>query len=201
MQPSVPLDPAALAQTTVELTTLKACRIFSSQFVSTPLGTGAGDSRFAWRHSAYQVLYCAVDFRTAFLETVVRDDFVGKQGARQLPLAAITKRCWANLQLKPDTRVRLLDLRKDGCVLLGIPTDAPRSKDHQQGRELGQRLYDHHRTSIDGVVFASRFTGRDVYAIFSHACSRLSAKSARELVNSPELPDVMKAYSLRLSSQ
>ena len=202
-QLDLPLQSSALARRTIEITELNAYRIFSRRFASSPLGTGAADSRFAWSHSPYQVLYCARDFRTAFLETVVRDQFVSKQAPRLLPTAAITQRCYAKLELTADNRLklRLLDLRGDGCVILGIPTDVPRSMDHGPARDLGKRLHDHHRTSIDGIVFASRFTGSDVYAVFSHALERLNARPALELKNAPELPAVLTDYDLQLIRQ
>lgn len=200
-QRHLPLPSSALARCTVEVTQLNAFRIFSGRFAFSPLGTGAADSRFAWRHSPYQVLYCARDFRTAFLETVVRDQFIGKQASRALPVAAITQRCYARLELTAGSKLRLLDLRNDGCVILGIPTDVPRSMEHRPARDLGKRLYDHHRTSIDGIVFASRFTGTDVYAVFSHALDRLSARPAQALKTAPELADLLAYYDLQLIRQ
>ena len=48
-------------------------RIIPAHHMVTPLCTVAADSRFCSSADGYTVLYCAPDFATAFIETVVRD--------------------------------------------------------------------------------------------------------------------------------
>lgn len=172
-------------------------RIIPAQHLRTPLGTAAGDSRFCSKTDGYTVLYAAGDFATAFVETVVRDELTHAD-QRRISLAAVTTRAWVQLETKPRTKVQLLDLRRDGCVKLGAPTDAVSARNHAAGRALGRAIHDEH-DKIDGLLFSSRLTGADAFAVFDRALKKLTRTDGGALAEHPELPGVLRKYRIELA--
>jgi len=171
-------------------------RIIPAHHIGTPLGTTAGDSRFCSKADSYTVLYAAADFTTAFVETVVRDELT-HAAQRRIPLKGVTTRAWVQLRTKPRTKLRLLDLRKDGCVKLGAPTDAVNARHHAAGRALGRGIHDEH-DEVDGLLFSSRLTGADAYAVFDRAIKKLTHTADGPLAEHLELPEVLRKYQIEL---
>lgn len=66
---------------------------------------------------------------TAFIETVVRDRFARKR-TREVAVKKITERAWALITMQPKAKLALLDLRGDGCLQLGAPTDTVNARNH-----------------------------------------------------------------------
>lgn len=171
-------------------------RIFPTRHAKTPLGTAPANSRFCTSTSGFTVLYVAPDFATAFIEVVVRDRFRRKKD-REIALKEVTLRSSAQISSSPRSKLSILDLRKDGCTRLGAPTDAVNAKNHAAGRALGRDLYTNH-AQVDGILFASRLTGEDVYAIFDRATSKLKAGIPEPLATHTELPDVLRHHGIDL---
>lgn len=171
-------------------------RIIPRRHRDTPLGTAPGDSRFCARADGFTILYVSPDFATAFIEVVVRDRFTHKR-QREILLKEVTERAWTLLATKPRAKLSLLDLRKDGCVRLGAPTDAVSSRNHAAGRALGRAIHAGHQ-DVDGLLFSSRLTGADVYAVFDRAIEKLRMKRSGELPNHPELPEVLDRHQISL---
>lgn len=173
-----------------------SCRIGPRRHLKSPLGTGPGDSRFCTKADDYTVLYAAPEFSTAFVETVVRDRFTRK-GPREILLKEITERAWAHIRTKPRARLRLLDLRQDGCVKLGAPTDAVNARSHAAGRALGRAIHGEHE-DVDGFLFSSRLTGADAYALFDRTLPKLEAQETGLLQDHPEVRAVLSRYEITL---
>lgn len=112
-------------------------RIIPRRYLETPLGVTPGDSRFCSKVDGFTVLYASPDFATSFIETIVRDRFTRKN-QREVLLKEVTERAWALIATKPRAKLKLLDLRKDGCVRLGAPTDTVNARNHAAGRALGR---------------------------------------------------------------
>ncbi len=171
-------------------------RIIPRRYVETPLGVAPGDSRFCAKAHGYTVLYATPDFATAFIEVVVRDRFTRKRH-REVLLKEVTDRGWALIVTTPRAKLGVLDLRKDGCVRLGTPTDAVNARNHAAGRALSQAIHAEHK-DIDGFLFSSRLTGADVYAVFDRAIGKLQTKGVGELPDHPELTDVLGRHQISL---
>ena len=101
------------------------------------------------------------------------------------------------MQTKPGARLRLLDLRQDGCVKLGAPTDAVNARSHAAGRALGRAIHADHK-DVDGLLFSSRLTGADAYAVFDRALAKLDASASALLQDHPALPNVLSEYGIQL---
>lgn len=173
-------------------------RVFPERYLQTPLGTAPGDSRFCARADGFSLLYSTSDLATGFVEVIVRDRFMA-QAPREIRLKEVTQRAWAQISSLPGTQLNLLDLRQEGCVKMGIPTDAVKARNHAAGRALGRTLYRYHG-QVDGILFSSRLTGQDVYAIFDRALDKLSVMDTGWLAEHPELPAILSRFDMRLKT-
>lgn len=172
-------------------------RVFPAAFAASPLGTGPGNSRFATADGSFTVLYAAPVFATAFIEVVVRDRFL-RQDSREIRLVEVRERACAEILSPTAEALKLLDLRGDGIVRLGAPTDAVNARNHAAGRALGRTIHDEH-TDVDGFLFASRLTGQDVYAVFDRAIApKLLGGPALPLLHHPELAEVLERFDIVL---
>lgn len=172
-------------------------RIMPRSYLAAPLGTAPGDSRFCARADGYTVLYASPEFATAFIETIVRDRFAHRRH-REVSVKEVTGRAWTLFASKPRIKLSLLDLRGDGCVRLGAPTDAVNARNHAAGRALGRTIHVEHE-DIDGLLFSSRLTGADVYAVFDRAIKGLAPSDSGMLAEHPELPDLLARHKIRLA--
>ena len=99
-----------------------------------PFAVRSVPSRFCDGTSGYAVLYAAAELETAFLETVVRDRFV-QCGERRIP------RGWVQFTTQGKSPLSLLDIRAEGCVILGASTDVLRARHQADGRAFSRAIY------------------------------------------------------------
>ncbi len=171
-------------------------RIMPARHAAKPLGTVPADSRFGSRGGGYTVLYTSPDFATAFIETVVRDRFAHRR-ERRVALKEVTDRAWARISTQPEAELMLLDLRGDGCTRIGAPTDTVRARNHAAGRALAKAIHVAH-PDIDGLVYVSRLTEEEVYAVFDRGMAKLEATGTGLLEDHPDLPEVLKRHGIEL---
>ena len=171
-------------------------RIMPARHAAKPLGTVPADSRFCFHGGGYTVLYASPDFATAFIETVVRDRFTHRR-ERRVALREVTDRAWARISTQAEAKLMLLDLRGDGCTRIGAPTDTVRARNHAAGRALAKAIHMAH-PDIDGLVYVSRLTEEETYAVFDRGLAKLEATGTGLLMNHPELPDVLKRHGIKL---
>ena len=173
-----------------------ACRILPRHHAVSPLGTIPADSRFCSRNAGYTVLYASPGFATAFIETVVRDRFTWRRD-REVELKEIAERAWTRISTLPAATLTLLDLRGEGCTRLGAPTDAVHARNHAAGRAFAKAIHAQH-ADIEGLLYVSRLTGKDVYAVFDRGKEKLVSTGTGTLMNHPDLPDILKRHGIRL---
>ena len=142
------------------------------------------------------MLYAAPDFTTAFIETVVRDRFAHRR-TREVALREITERVWVSLAAEPGAPLTILDLRADGCTRIGAPTDVVQARNHAAGRAFGKTIHAEH-ADVDGLVYASRLTGEDVYAIYDRSVVKLKVGDVGQLEEHVELPGVLERHGIGL---
>ena len=81
--------------------------------------------------------------------------------------------------------------------MMGAPTDTVRAQDHAAGRAFGRAVHSSH-PDVDGILYESRLTGKDVYAVYDRGIRKLHAIDSGELSSHPELPSVLRRYSITL---
>ena len=109
----------------------------------------------------------------------------------------ITARVWARISMRAGVALTLVDLRGDGCTRIGAPTDAVNARNHAAGRALARAIHADHG-DIDGILYRSRLTGENVYAVFDRSTEKLTSVETGLLKDHPELPDIMKRYGIGL---
>jgi hypothetical protein len=150
-----------------------AYRILGLAHIGAPLSAHLSVSRFCDGRSGYSVLYAALTFDTAFAETILRDRFV-QRARRMVSLDEILARAWVRCSTQQAVVLTLIDLGGSGCLDLGAPTDAVRSRHQAAGRALSRAIYREHE-DVDGFMYPSRLTGGDCLAIFDRAVAKLVA--------------------------
>jgi hypothetical protein len=172
-----------------------AYRILLRTFLAEPLALKPGKSRFCDGRS-FAVLYAAGNFNTAFVETVVRDRFV-LADRRVISLDDVLTRGCVEFTLRAAEALNLVDLRDDGCLKLGAPTDAAHARNHSAGRTLGRALYDEH-DHVDGIWYHSRLTGGECFAIFDRAIAKLIVTCSHDLIDHPDLSTALRQHCVFL---
>ena len=141
----------------VEAAVPDSYRIVPRQYRSSPLGTVAAESRFVSLTADYTILYAAPEFATAFVETVVRDRLVGRR-SREVALKELTARIWVRVSGQARQAMTLLDLRAEGCMRIGAPTDVVQARSHAAGRAFGKVIHREH-ADIEGAAVPVPFYG------------------------------------------
>ena len=114
---------------------------------------------------------------------------------REIALNKVAKRAWAMLASAPGTVLKLLDLRRNGCVLVGAPTDTVNARNHAAGRAFGKTIHADH-ADIDGLLYASRLTSADIYAVFDRGIGKLECRDSGVLLDHPKMPGVLTQYGI-----
>jgi hypothetical protein len=155
---------ATIAQLTKSWQLKSYVRVIPKQFHCTPLSVGPGASRFSSPGNDFLVLYAGRNLATALAETVIRDRFEGLN-TRRLFIEEVQDR--VAVQVSTKLPLRLLDIRKGGCLKLGISTDVTGAKAQDEARAFSQ--YVHDETDVAGILYASRLTGENCVVVFDRA--------------------------------
>jgi len=186
------LDPtAAFADTVPHRATVRPGERFGRICLARypdPLGYGKTASRFSdprrrVPESRFAVLYLGKTLKVCFLETVLRDQRNGVVGDYLIAERELHTRRY--VLIEPTAPLELVDLRGDGCVRMGIPSDVPRSSNQALARRWSLAFY--HSSAPDGIVYASRLNGDTVLAIYDRAIAKLRATSSTALISAPGL--------------
>ena len=151
---------------------------------TTPLGMGLRKTRFASPTDRFTLLYIAQDLATSIAEAVLRDRFEGST-TREITLGEIT--AYGATSVTATAPLRLLDLRGNGCFLLGVSTDIVGAKAQDEARSFSEAVYA--QTDLDGILYASRLTRKACIAIYDRAVA--SKLQASAVVGLPMLADLV----------
>ena len=173
-------------------------RIYLSAYPD-PLGYGKSPSRFSDPRrrdpaNRFGVLYLGDTLKICFLEAILRDRRDGLIGDLPIEEKEIYARRYAVIETIAD--LRLVDLREDNAIRMGVPTDVAKSS--RQGIARAWSLAFHeHPSAPDGIIYPSRLNGHTNLAVFDRAISKLSAARAMSLLAAPGLAAVIN--DLRVS--
>jgi hypothetical protein len=165
-----------------------------------PLGCSRTPSRFSDPTSVpeapgFGVLYLGESLKVCFAETLLRDKANARLGQVTLPMSVIESRQVATIASHQP--LTLVDLRRDGPLQMGIPSDAVRSSDHNLGRAWSLSLHQHPQQP-DGIIYPSRLNEDLNVAVYDRAIGKLHCIEVCPLTSHPDLLEVLELYDLVL---
>lgn len=165
-----------------------------------PLGFGKAPSRFsppADGTERYGVVYLGSSVSVALAETLVRDRGDGRIG--DLPIELAEFEAWACVEIHVGSPLRLVDLRGDGPLRMGIPSDVAHAADWRLGQVWSAALHAHD-LQPDGLIYLSRFTGEPNLAVFERALVKLAPSGQFGLLLDwrEELAGAIRRFGLRM---
>jgi RES domain len=164
------------------------------------LGFGKTPSRFSdprrrSEDKRFGVLYLGSTLKVCFIEAVLRDRRNGEVGDYPIEEAELTQRHYAEIVV--TSPLRLVDLRGDGPIRMGVPSDVVGATRQHLARAWSVAFHDH-PVQPDGMVYSSRLNGERNVAIYDRAVSRLRAHRTSALMNAPGLAGVLNALNVAL---
>lgn len=174
-------------------------RIYGERFPD-PLGFGKTPSRFSDPRrridaNRFGVLYLGDTFKVCFLEAVLRDRRDGAVGALPMREDELQRRRYADIEVVAP--LKLVDLRADRAVAMGVPTDVHRASSHRLGQAWSLAFHEH-PGGPDGIVYPSRLNGHTNLAIYDRAIAKLRPVRVRQLIAVPELASVLDGLNVEL---
>ena len=159
-------------------------RLYLSRYPD-PLGYGFGPSRFSDPEiglappARFAVVYFGSSVKVCFVKAILRDRGVGR--IKSFPLEWAELENWTCAELRVEETLRVVDLRGDHLVRMGVPTDVARARSQELGR-LWSRAFWSHDEKPDGIVYDSRLNGETNIAIYDRALAKFSAVATPKLV-------------------
>ena len=194
---------AAFAGVPLDLVTIgpgeRFGRIYLSRYPD-PLGFGKTKSRFSdpsrrIEKNRFGVLYVGSTLKVCFLEAILRDERNGAVGDYPIAEAELRVRHYAEIEVTAP--LRLVDLRGDGPVRMGIPTDVARASSQILSRAWSAAIYNHPKTP-DGIVYPSRLNGETNLAIYDRGIGKLRAATVIPLHGTAGLAKLLDDFRIAL---
>ena len=136
----------------------------------------------------FGVLYLGNTLKVCFLEAILRDQRNGVVGDYEIGESELRSRRYALIE--PTSRLNLVDLRGDGCVRMGIPSDVPRSANQALARRWSLAFYQH-PAQPDGIIYPSRLNEDTNVAIYDRGIVKLRAVGNTELIRTPGFAEIL----------
>jgi hypothetical protein len=164
-----------------------------------PLGFGKTPSRFSdprrrIPENRFGVLYLGETVKVCFLEAVLRDQRDSVIGDLPIEEKEIHARRYAEIETVAP--LNTVDLRDDGPVIMGVPTDVAKATSQSLARTWSLAFHDH-PAKPDGIIYPSRLNGHTNLAVFDHAIVKLKPVRVTKLIQAPGLATVLN--DLRVS--
>jgi hypothetical protein len=194
---------AAFAGVALDLATIgpgeRFGRIYLSRYPD-PLGFGKVKSRFSdprrrIEKNRFGVLYVGSTLKVCFLEAILRDERNGAVGDYPIDETELRVRHYAEIEITAPFTV--IDLRGDGPVRMGIPTDVVRASSQTLSRAWSAAIYEH-PAAPDGIIYPSRLNGETNLAIYDRGISKLRATTVAPLLGAAGLARVLDDFHVAL---
>jgi len=190
--------PHAQTPRNLELATLpigaQFWRIYPARYPD-PLGYGKTGSRFSdprrrVARNRFGGLYLGSSLKVCFVETIIRDSRDGS-AAESLPLAGLE--LWQYAKIEVIDPLSLVDLRGDGPVRMGVPSDVARGKKQTLARTWSVAFHDH-PDAPDGIIYPSRLNEETNLMIYARAVSKLQAVRVVPLLRAPGFTQILDIF-------
>ncbi|BCH19676.1 hypothetical protein MesoLjLa_65270 (plasmid) [Mesorhizobium sp. L-2-11] len=130
-----------------------------------------------------------------FLEAVLRDRREGVVDDLPIDEVELTQRRYAEIATTAD--LRLVDLRDDNAVRMGVPTDVVRAQRQNLARRWSVAFHEH-PSQPDGIIYPSRLNGATNLAIYDRSIAKLQPKRVVTLLGAPGLAQVLEDFRVGL---
>jgi RES domain len=190
------LPPLAFATARLRFHEVPAGQRFGRIYLSRhpdPLGYGKTPSRFSdprrrLATNRFGVLYLGETLKVCFLEALLRDQRDGTIGDLPIAEAELDDRHYVEIEnVRP---LHLVDLRDDGAVIMGVPSDVAKATSQTLARAWAVAFHEHPE-SPDGIIYPSRLNGHTNLAVFDRAIPKLRAVRIMRLIGAPGLATVL----------
>lgn len=156
--------PAAFGTTPLEIYTISPGERFGRVYLGrhpNPLGFGKTPSRFSDPRrrvpaSRFGVIYLGESLTVCFLEAVLRDQRDGLVGNFAMAESELHDRLFADIKVAHE--LRLVDLRDECAIRMGVPTDVHRGSKQTLARSWSIAFHDH-PDSPDGIDLGQWIAG------------------------------------------
>jgi hypothetical protein len=201
--PGVP-PPTDFARAKLEVETILPGQTFGRIYWSTypdPLGYGKSTSRFSDPRrrvdaNRFGVLYLGGSLKVCFLETVLRDRREGLVDDLPIEEVELTQRRYAEIATTTD--LRLVDLRGDNAVRMGVPTDVLRAQRQSLARRWSLAFHEH-PSRPDGIIYPSRLNGATNLAVYDRSIGKLQPQRVVTLLGAPGLAQILDDFRVGLA--
>lgn len=153
--------------------------------------------RFDAANAEFGVLYVALSFEGAFMETVIRDRFHGTPLPLLIDEEDLTSRAVSRLGWSETRLLRVADFTKplvaaggDGLILS--------TPDYNITNKWSSAVYCH-PGNVDGILYRSRYSGQECIAIFERAAF-IARDHPVSLIEHPELSALLDTYEIGIAS-
>jgi len=168
-------------------------RVYFSRYPDA-LGYGKAPSRFSDPRrrvpaSRFGVLYLGSTLKVCFVEAVLRDQGDGRVGDLLLDENELRVRSYAEIEVTAP--LALLDLRGDGPLRMGVPSDVARGSKQSLARRWSVRFHEH-PARPDGIIYPSRLNDETNLAIYDRAIGKLSMMASGPLLRQSGLASVLR---------
>jgi RES domain len=130
-----------------------------------------------------------------FLEAVLRDQRDGVVGEIEIEEAEITDRLYSEIAI--GRALKLVDLRSDLPVKMGIPSDVVRGRTQTLARKWSLAIYEH-PAAVDGIIYPSRLSTEVNLAVYDRAVSKLTPRSTGPLEKAPNIGRLLTDFQVAL---
>ncbi|MSP00134.1 MAG: RES domain-containing protein [Acetobacteraceae bacterium] len=174
-------------------------RIYEARHLD-PIGFGKGPSRFSdprrlVARNRFGVLYLGSSLKVCFVEAILRDDRDGAVGDHEIGNASLGRYRYAEIEV--IDALTLVDLRADGPIRKGIPSDVAGASAQSLARAWSAACHDH-PDAPDGIVYASRLNEETNLAIYGRAVPKLKSVRVQPLVSASGFADVLNTLRVAL---
>jgi hypothetical protein len=143
----------------------------------------------------FGVLYLGESLKVCFLEAVLRDLRNGAIGDFPLSENELHIRNYVDLEIASE--LRLIDLRGDAAIRMGVPSDVARASRQSLGRAWSVAFHEH-PSKPDGIIYPSRLNAETNLAIYDRAISKLAARRVTKLIDAKGLAAVLNDLKVAL---
>jgi hypothetical protein len=164
------------------------------------LGYGKTPSRFSdprrrIADNRFGVLYLGESLKVCFLEAVLRDLRNGEIGEFQLSENELHIRNYVDVEIASE--LKLVDLRGDAAIRMGVPSDVARASRQSLGRAWSVAFHEH-PSKPDGIIYQSRLNDETNLAIYDRGIPKLAVRRVTALINAEGLAAVLNDLKVAL---